>query len=158
MSGKMKHVAVATFLIACSEAKPGTSPIDKPPTVVSDVDFTALDELCPGEPRVDECAGITPRLDFIVTDESGAPLANVLVGSYPEEPKRDATVFPAKDGLGRAKYYGTCTNAEGKASICPLDPAKTSIQTIVGLKAGYQLASTGKETYEATEVKHALPR
>jgi hypothetical protein len=73
----------------------------------------------------------------------------------PRRAQRDAAAFPEKDGQGRKITYGTCTNAEGKASICPFDATKTSVQNIIALKAGYKVGSLGKTTYAADSVVNA---
>lgn len=152
---KSKGVALWLGLLtagACGGTK-NAGPSGPSANIVSDVDFTKLDEVCPGEPRLDQCEGVTPRIKFVVKDETGKPLPNVLVGTYPEEPKRNADNFPAEDGLKRKKYYSTCTNASGEAAICPLDAAKTSVANVLALKPGYTLGQTGKVTYTASEDK-----
>lgn len=71
--------------------------------------------------NIDVCANETPRVEVTVTDESGKPVQYAMVNSYYPSfslTNVDSVEYPDKDGFGRKKSYYTCTNEQGKASLC----------------------------------------
>ncbi len=146
-------VLLSVLVLSACPAPPPPPPPPPPAAAISGCSS--------GRSWVVECAGEATRIDWLVVDEQGAPVENVLVnfggggagGGVKGLPyKRDTNTYPSKTTEFDNGYDLVCTNEEGRASMCFFDTTALPFTTVIeGLSTGHHAVKSGYAIFNSNE-------